>query len=52
MFAIIGLIALVIAGILHLVGRDGGAVLWLIIAGGLAYGIHLLWPLTPWRRVP
>jgi hypothetical protein len=52
MFAIIGLIAFIIAGILHLVGKDGGAVTWLIVAGGICYGIHLLWEwrAAPWRR--
>jgi hypothetical protein len=54
MFAVVGLIAFIVAAILRLIGKHAGIVDWMVIIGGLAYGLHLLWGWTdaPWRRAP
>lgn len=43
MLAVAAFVAFVIAGILHLVKLDPGAVTWLIIAGGLLVSAAVAW---------
>jgi hypothetical protein len=42
MFAIVGLIAFIIAALFKLVNAHTDVVEWLIIVGGIAYGIELV----------
>jgi membrane-bound ClpP family serine protease len=43
MFAIAGIIALVIAAFLKVVGKYPDAILWLIILGAILIGIEAAW---------
>lgn len=43
MIGIAGIIAFIIAGILQLTGVHVGAVIWLVIIGGILVGIEATW---------
>lgn len=43
MFAIAGIIALVIAALLHVIDKYPNAIIWLIIIGAILIGIEAAW---------
>jgi hypothetical protein len=49
MFAIAGLIAFIIAALFKLVGTHADAIEWLIIIGGILFGLELVFGFFGWR---